>query len=75
MAFFINDKLGVAFEDVKDVGDIAWCSEDKDFTRSLTAKEIKERWWDGARRVSEDEARALMLAKDASSEAEASPRG
>lgn len=75
MAFFINDKLGVAFEDVKDVGYAAWSSEYKDFTRSLTAKERKEHWWDGARRVSEDETRALMLSKDASLEAEASPRG
>ena len=74
MAFFINDKLGVAFEDVKDVGNLAWSSEDKDFTSSPKECEDLD-WFIGARRVSEDEARALMLAKDASSEAEATPRG
>lgn len=67
MPFFINDKAGIAYEDVE--GGIAkWSSKDKDFTILMSSEE-RRMFAFPARRVSADEAFDLMLAKDAATEA------
>lgn len=66
MAFFISDKLGIAYESCE--GGLAkWSSEDKDFTRSMSRAESREAIFAPAKRVTEDEARAFMLSKAAAS--------
>lgn len=71
MAFFINDKLGLAFESTEG-GDAKWNLEDDDFTDIMSSDESRSLTFP-CRRVSEDEAFSFMRSKS-SSEGASSPR-
>lgn len=73
MPFFINDRSGVAYEETGD-GLGKWDPDFGMFTDGFTDAEEMDIVLNGDRRqVSEDEATAFMLAKDAASGA-AAPR-
>ena len=71
MAFFINDKLGLAYETTEG-GAAKWNFEDKDFTDLMSPDESEKSCFP-RRRVTEDVAFAFMRSKS-SSEGASSPR-
>lgn len=73
MAFWINDRAGIAYESTEG-GLTKWNSESASFNVLMSFEEMRSlRPRIGSRRVSEDEAEAFMLAKDSASGA-VSPR-
>ena len=63
MSFWINEKLGIAYESTE--GGLAkWRSEDDDFTASFSFDEIKSVTM-GSRSCTCDEAKAFMRSKSA----------
>ena len=71
MSFWINDRKGVAFQDLFDPDPYdssdciaSWNAKDQDFSIAVPLAEEGD-WWRGARCVSEDEAFAYMRKRSA----------
>lgn len=65
MSYWINDRLGIAFESNEGETRL-WDAETQDFCKALPSAELRAlNPWLDCRRCSEDEAFAYMEAKDA----------
>ncbi len=74
MSFWINERLGIAYESTE--GGLAkWNSEDDDFTSSFSLEERKSlRPIIGSRSCTCDEAKAFMRSKSATKGSASEPR-